>query len=97
MRANVSLLIVLMMGCGGGDDDATVARTKCESLRDHLVELRLATATNVDVAAHRAAMRKAMGNTFITDCESKLSARAVDCALHATDSTAAAACSTPTE
>ncbi len=36
-------------------------------------------------------MLKALGDTFIADCETKLGASEVDCALNAVDTTAACA------
>jgi hypothetical protein len=88
-------LVLLCLGCSGDDEgDVTASRrSRCSQLRDHLVELRLATATNVDVAAHRAVMRRALGDEFVTRCETSTSEDVVNCALAATDSSAAAACS----
>ncbi len=97
MRSIACFLIVLTVACGGSEEEESAAPTRCESLRAHLVELRLAGATHVDVAAHRAAMLDALGDSFLTDCQTKLSASEVDCALNAADSTAAAACKPPTE
>ena len=96
LRSIVCAWVVLIAGCGGRDDEAAPS-ARCESLRDHLVELRLAQATNVDKAAHRVAMLKALGDTFVADCQTKLGASEVDCALNATDTAAAAACKPPTE
>ncbi len=92
------MALVVFGGCAATGDNASVKdRVKCESLRDHIVELRLAQATNVDRASHRAAMRKALGDTFVTDCQTKLGASEVDCALNATDTAAAVACKAATE
>jgi hypothetical protein len=95
------LLICAVLGliawCGGHNVDGAAARTRCESLRDHLVDLRVANASSLDREAHRAAMVKALGDSFVADCQSKLGAAEVHCALHAPDMTAAAACKPPSK
>lgn len=63
-------------------------------LRDHLVDLELATAMGVDRDAHRKAMQRALGDGFVSSCEARLSETDVACALRARDSAAVAACST---
>jgi len=60
------------------------------------VDLRLAQASDVDRAAHRAAMTAALGNSFLADCKSKLGPNEIDCALSASDAATAAACSNST-
>ncbi|MFN0246895.1 MAG: hypothetical protein ACKV2T_08295 [Kofleriaceae bacterium] len=84
----------LMVGCSGdaGDEDEPRPRlTPCEQLRDHLIDLRLADAVNVDKKAHRESLRTAMGANFVESC-SKLGDDAIRCAMQANDSTTAAAC-----
>jgi hypothetical protein len=91
------ITIVIILGTGLGVSFVFSARAgRCEALRDHLVELRLTQTTNVDHAAHRAAMRRALGDTFVTDCQTMLTARDVDCALNATDTATAVACTAAT-
>ncbi|MDX2094206.1 MAG: hypothetical protein SFX73_40620 [Kofleriaceae bacterium] len=86
-------LFFVCFGCSGDDEDANTARrSRCEQVRNHLVELRLASATNVDVAAHRTALRRALGDEFIARCETSMSDAVVSCALAASDSAGAAAC-----
>ncbi|MGE0866915.1 MAG: hypothetical protein AB7P03_00015 [Kofleriaceae bacterium] len=91
MRTVAGLVIfcVLLAGCTSNDGDSR--KRECERLRDHLVDLRVAQA-NVDEAAHREAMIKALGESFASSCEA-LSQRERDCAFKATDAAAAAACS----
>jgi hypothetical protein len=80
------------LGCGGGDHTETEAeQTACERLRDHLVELRLADASGVDLAAHREAMRSALGEGFIAGCQS-MPEQQIECALDAPDLETAASC-----
>jgi hypothetical protein len=45
--------------------------------------------------AHRRAMRDALGESFVATCEQTLTAAQVRCALEATDTAAASACSRP--
>ncbi|MGE3601565.1 MAG: hypothetical protein AB7N70_39175 [Dehalococcoidia bacterium] len=88
--AAFAVFCVLLASCTSNDGDSR--KRECERLRDHLVDLRVAQA-NVDGAAHREAMTKALGESFASSCEA-LSQRERDCAFKATDAAAAAACST---
>lgn len=91
-------VLVFLVGCGGSDDDEAVTTARrCERLRDHVVELRLADInpeTGVDREAHRKAMTQALGDDFIAGCKTKLSEPQLDCALAAADPASAAACTT---
>lgn len=88
------VVLALIASCGGDDDADAVAReTPCERLRDHLIDLRLADAKHVDQAAHRDAMKQAMGGDFLASC-AKLDRAEIDCALDAPDATTASACAT---
>lgn len=93
LASSIALVTSVSVGCAGiTDEDGVAARARCEKLRDHVVDLRLADATGVDTNAHRVAMLHALGDDFVASC-SKLARRQVDCALDARDSAAAAACS----
>ena len=94
---------VALVGCSSDDE---VSRAKCEKLRDHLVDLRLAGVTQVtttsgsatqvpgvDVAAHRAAMKHALGESFLSSCQKTQNADQIKCALAANDTEIALACS----
>jgi hypothetical protein len=83
--------LAFVVGCDGDEDEASLPLTPCEQLRDHLIDLRLADAVNVDNAAHHEALRTAMGSDFVASC-SKLGDGEIRCALQASDSTTAAAC-----
>ena len=80
-------------GCASDDDAASASTRRCTMLRDHLVELRLASAQGVDHVAHRAAMQQALGDDFVTTCTSSLGEREIRCALDATDTATATSCS----
>jgi hypothetical protein len=87
----VRVVLLLLMACSATDEDSR--RVKCERVRDHLVELRLQTASpGVDVSGHRSAMKQALGHTFVDRCEQDLSAAQVTCVLRARDHFAASAC-----
>jgi predicted protein tyrosine phosphatase len=88
---HILLVLLLVASCDGERDIESTELTRCEQLRDHLIDLRLADAVHVDKAAHREAMRTALGDDFAASC-SKLRDDVIDCALGASDSTAAAAC-----
>lgn len=89
-----ALALALVASCGGDDDPESSGRdTPCERLRDHLIDLRLADAKHVDQAAHRDAMKQAMGGDFLASC-AKLDRAEIDCALDAPDTTTASACAT---
>ena len=73
------------------DEESADPPTRCERMRDHLVEIRLADAAGVDRAAHREALRNALGAEFMSACGAMTIMR-VDCVLDAEDSSALAAC-----
>lgn len=96
MRTSVLLFVFVAagLGCGGDDElESSPRATPCERLRDHLIDLRLADAKHVDQAAHRDAMKQAMGRDFLASC-AKLDRAEIDCALDAPDATTASACAT---
>jgi hypothetical protein len=71
-----------------------VNRARCTQLRDHLVELRLRnTGMDVDVDAHRQAMKHALGDRFVASCEQGMSSSELKCALAAKELRAATSCS----
>ncbi len=92
------LLLFVVAACAGDVEDeetASLPTTPCERLRDHLVDLRLADAKGIDVEPHRAAMKQAMGSSFLAACAKDLTSSQRDCAIAAADSNAAAQCVTP--
>ncbi len=96
MRTSVLLFVLVAggVGCGADEEPESSPRaTACERLRDHLIDLRLADAKHVDRAAHRDAMKQAMGGDFLASC-AKLDGAEIDCAVDAPDTTTASACAT---
>jgi hypothetical protein len=90
-------IVILAVACSGGSDDSETeaVASPCEQLRAHLADLQLADvspATEVDLAAHRSAMISALGEGFLASCARDFSESQVECAIAATDSAAAAAC-----
>jgi hypothetical protein len=66
------LVLILVAACQDMPNEDDRADDKlCGALRDHLVDLRLANATGVDLAAHRQAMKEALGGEFLTSCSGK--------------------------
>ena len=90
------LVMVMVAGCNG-DDGGESERTArpCEQLRDHLVELRLAGArgTPTELAAHREAMQRALGDDFTATCEKTMTTPQIACAASAGDLAAVSECS----
>lgn len=87
-------LLVFVLGCGTEEADSpeSVPTTRCERLREHLVDLRLAGVESIDKEAHRKIHIDAMGNEFLTACGT-MSDATITCALEAPDSAGAVACS----
>ena len=86
----------LLFACAGEsppDDPADDRRTRCVALRDHLAALRVP-AEATDAEAHRAAMRDALGDAFVTQCLDRYADDALACALGAADSEATTLCLT---
>jgi hypothetical protein len=64
---------------------------KCMRLRDHLLDLRGEGLPEQDRAAHREALRQALGG-FVEECKSAMSSEQIECGLKSDDITASAAC-----
>lgn len=92
----ISLVALLGSGCvsPATEDDGVSLRQRCSTLRDHVIELRLQDATGIDadLAAHRTAMKQALGPGFIEQCASGFSEAQVACALGATDMHGVSSC-----
>jgi len=79
------LVLICVGGCGTEDaDEAPPPMTRCEQLREHLVDLRLAGVVSIDREAHRAAQLAAMGSDFLASC-ARLPDASITCALEAPD------------
>ena len=97
MITRSALVICVLVGCGGGAEDESKARAEqCERMRDHLVDLRLASAQHLekDLDQHRVALKQAMGSAFIESCTKDMTETQVTCVVGAKDAEAAAACTT---
>jgi len=80
---------VMIVSAACSHDDEVMP---CERMRDHLIDLKLADATGVDRDAHREVLRRALGESLVTNCKKSMRAAQVLCILNAADSAAANAC-----
>jgi hypothetical protein len=94
MRNLVLIVSLVVVGCGGSDEEVDGAEARCTRMRDRLVELSLADSVDVDRSAHRAAMVRALGPDLVHACERSMNGEQIECVLGAADSTAAMACAT---
>ncbi len=98
-RATRYALLLFTLAACSADDASEEERvgSPCEQLRDHLVDLRVrdATGTPDELAQHRAAMMRALGDDFVVSCEDNLGPTQIACATAATDLAAVTACATP--
>lgn len=93
MRCVLLVGLAALFACSHGE---TVDRQKCLELRDHLIDVRLANAAGaegVDLAQHRAAMKQALGEKFLSECEQHTTIAQLRCELKATDLDATRSCS----
>lgn len=95
MRSIMIVFALASASCGSGDETEAATARQCEQLRDHLVELRLQ-GTNLDVAAHRAAIRQSLGDDFVGTCTAQMTRDQIRCALAASDAPDALECTRDT-
>ncbi len=90
------LIAVMVVGCGGDDSTDVEATRPCDQLLEHMIDLSESGAhsTPKDLAAHRAAMRQAIGPRFLASCEKDMSSDQIECATKAGDLSSATACTT---
>ena len=91
----VPLVPFVFLGC---TQATTVEREDCEQLRDHVVDLRLSTISDLpteDMAGHRSALRNALGEPFVSSCMKTFTPDQIQCAKSALDSDAASSCLAP--
>ena len=76
MGRSALLCVLALAACS---HDRRVTRQRCEQLRDHLVDLRLQQVLPnrpgdppLDLTAHRRALRRALGERFLTRCEQQM-------------------------
>lgn len=92
LRGRIFVVAVILASAGCTQDAEEVAAQRCKQLREHLVDLRVQAMPAIEgQEAHRAALQQAIGDEFIDTCR-KLPASSVECALNASDSAAAGAC-----
>jgi hypothetical protein len=89
--------IIAALALSACSSDAPTVEQQCARVRDRLIDLRLSDASGVDVKAHRAVMKRAMGENFIASCRTNMAPKQRDCVLGATDLVAATACTARTE
>ena len=72
---------------GGCTRHEIVDRRRCETLRDHLIDVRVSSDGEAagDATQHREAMKAALGAAFIDNCERTMSAEQLNCSLQAHD------------
>jgi hypothetical protein len=91
MKNVLPALLALVAACGGeAASPLTADLSSCGKLRDHVVELRLGEEPS-DREQHRAALRDALGESFLDRCES-MSRDQVECALASGTREALAGC-----
>lgn len=83
--------LLLIASCAANGDARAEVR-HCEQLRDRLVENQLAVTTGVDKAAHRDALRSALGADFVERCTQTMTEDEVDCVLKASSESAIRNC-----
>ena len=90
------LIAVMVVGCGGDDASEVERQRPCDQLLEHMIDLSEAGAKNApkELAAHRAAMRQAIGPRLLASCEQTMTTDQIDCAARAGDLTTATACTT---
>jgi hypothetical protein len=87
------MLVFVVFAACASNDEFEVNRANCERYRDHLVDLRLRdSSASIDVRAHSAAMKQALGERVIDACEHQFSSPQLRCALRADDFADATAC-----
>jgi hypothetical protein len=81
-------------GCASNEDESDLAKKRCGSLRDHLIDMRLemAAVNGRDLKEHRAALQQALGTDFVESCQQRPMSE-IKCALAAKDTSSVAACS----
>ncbi len=87
-----ALVVMVVAACGHDDDPDGDATRRCAQVREHVIDLRLADASNIDVAAHRVAMRNALGDGFVASCKATMTTAQASCVLSAVDAASANAC-----
>jgi hypothetical protein len=86
-------LVVLVSGLGlvacSSSEPSRPTVESCTQLRGHVIEMRIQSSagghvTPAAVASHRKALTRALGDKFVSSCQSDLTPREVACSLSAT-------------
>ena len=104
-RGNVKIVstfivIIFVAACSTSDELAPPSAERCSLVREHAINMQLDTANahgaglSTDLlAAHRDAMRTALGDDYVERCRER-GTEWTDCALRAADPSALNACGT---
>ena len=88
--------IAVFVAACAAHQETDSAEARCSSLRDHLVDLRIrevrGPAAGLDLEAHRSALRRALGSSFVDTCAAHMSDAQITCALSATTLRASTEC-----
>lgn len=88
--------IALVIAACAAHQEPENPEARCAKLRDHLVDLRLddvrGSAAGLDLDAHRAAMKRALGADFINECAARMSEAQLDCAIASKTLSASSGC-----
>jgi hypothetical protein len=74
-------MVLVAVACSDGNDSKGAY---CERVLDHMIDLRLADATGVDRGAHHEALKRGLGERFVSSCVRSMSSSQALCALEAT-------------
>jgi hypothetical protein len=96
MRLTLGIVIALgLSACTSSPEDEAADQLKrCVELRDHMIDLRLASAasSHIDIEPHRKALQNAVGAKIVDNCRHAMTQEEVKCALAAGTSESALAC-----
>jgi hypothetical protein len=81
MRRIIACVALLHCGCATDSGPTKPSTKACEQLRDHVVDLRVAE-LHQDREAHRAALKQALGDHYVSSCVERPRAR-FDCEMKA--------------
>ena len=96
MCAAIFFVACATAACGGAEPESEVRARQCEQVREHLVDLRLETASGLtpqEVKQHRSALRASLDDGFLARCAETLTESQLSCIVDAKDAAAASACS----
>lgn len=83
MRRIACVALLLSFSCASDSEPERQSTTACARLREHVIDLRVSEIQQ-DRDAHRAALRKALGDSYIATCVDEPRER-FDCEMKAID------------